>query len=118
MAFVYEGNKTFIMDKSQESISVDKYRALSRENSRFILFSAGLVSFQRANGNHHVHLTHVFFSQINQIRDYERKLCSRENNTSFTERPNKKISVFWATGLKILGRTGTHFFYFFFLEKI
>ena len=30
MAFVYEGNKTFIMDKSQESISADKYRALSR----------------------------------------------------------------------------------------
>ena len=24
--------------------------------------------------------------------------------------PNKKISVFWVTDLKILGRVGTHFF--------
>ena len=35
-------------------------------------------------------------------------------------RPNKKISVFWVTGLKsyFKGRVGTHiFFYFFFLEK-
>ena len=33
-------------------------------------------------------------------------------------RPNKKTSVFWVTGLKILGRLGTHiFFFFFFLEK-
>ena len=33
-------------------------------------------------------------------------------------RPNKKISVFWVTGLKILGRVGTHiFFYFFFSGK-
>ena len=32
--------------------------------------------------------------------------------------PNKKISVFLVTGLKILGRVGTHiFFLFFFLEK-
>ena len=32
---------------------------------------------------------------------------------------NKKISVFRVTGLKILGRIGTHIFYFdyFFLEK-
>ena len=26
-------------------------------------------------------------------------------------RPNKKISVFLVTGLKILGRVGTHFFF-------
>ena len=33
-------------------------------------------------------------------------------------RPNKKISVFWVTGLKILGRVDTHFFkLFFILEK-
>ena len=32
-------------------------------------------------------------------------------------RPNKKISVLRVTGLKILGRVGTHFFYYFFLEK-
>ena len=33
-------------------------------------------------------------------------------------RPNKKISVFLVTGLKILGRVGTHnFFIIFFLEK-
>ena len=63
--------KTFIMHESQQSISVDKYRALSCENNRFILVSAGLVSFQRTNRNHH--LTHVLFSQINRIRDYERK---------------------------------------------
>ena len=25
--------------------------------------------------------------------------------------PNKKISVFWVTGLKILGRVGTHIFF-------
>ena len=31
-------------------------------------------------------------------------------------RPNKKISVFRVTGLKILGRVGTHIFLF--LEKI
>ena len=30
----------------------------------------------------------------------------------------KKKSVFWVTGLKILGRVGTKFFLFFFLEKI
>ena len=34
-------------------------------------------------------------------------------------RPNKKISVFLVTGLKILGRLGTHIFLIiFFLEKI
>ena len=35
-------------------------------------------------------------------------------------RPNKKISVFQVTGLKIYGRVGTHisFNYFFFLKKI
>ena len=34
-------------------------------------------------------------------------------------RPNKEISVFLVTGLKILGRVGTHIFFnsFFFLEK-
>ena len=34
-------------------------------------------------------------------------------------RPNKKISVFRVTGLKILGRVGTHIFfnYFFFWKK-
>ena len=34
-------------------------------------------------------------------------------------RSNKKISVFRVTGLKSLGRVGTHifFYYFFFLEK-
>ena len=31
-------------------------------------------------------------------------------------RPNKKISVFRVTGLKILGRVGTHVFFFFFLN--
>ena len=31
-------------------------------------------------------------------------------------RPNKKISVFRVTGLKIIGRVGTHIFYFIFLE--
>ena len=30
-------------------------------------------------------------------------------------RPNKKISVFRVTGLKILGRVVKHFFFFFFL---
>ena len=25
-------------------------------------------------------------------------------------RPNTKLSVFWVTGLKVLGRVGTHFF--------
>ena len=37
----------------------------------------------------------------------------------FCLRPNKKISVFRVTGLKILGRVGTHFFfnYFFFPGK-
>ena len=30
-------------------------------------------------------------------------------------RPNKKISVFWVTGLKILGRVGTHIFFNHFL---
>ena len=34
------------------------------------------------------------------------KQCS----TVFLLRPNKKISVFLVTGLKILGRVGTHFF--------
>ena len=35
-----------------------------------------------------------------------------------TLRPNKKISVFCLTGLKNLGRVGTHiFFIFFFLEN-
>ena len=35
-------------------------------------------------------------------------------------RPNKKISVFRVTGLKILGREGTYIFFnhFFFLENI
>ena len=28
-------------------------------------------------------------------------------------RPNRKISVLWVTGLKILGRVGTHIFIFF-----
>ena len=28
-----------------------------------------------------------------------------------------KISVFWVTGLKILGRVGTHIFYYFLFEK-
>ena len=28
-------------------------------------------------------------------------------------RPNEKISVFWVTGLKILGRVGTQNFFFF-----
>ena len=34
-------------------------------------------------------------------------------------RPNKKICLFWVTGLKILARVGTHIFfnYFFFWEK-
>ena len=33
-------------------------------------------------------------------------------------RPNKKINVFWVTGLQILGRVGTHiFFYHFFFWK-
>ena len=33
-------------------------------------------------------------------------------------RPNKKISVFWVTALKILGRVGTYkFLVVFFLEK-
>ena len=34
-------------------------------------------------------------------------------------RPNKKISVLWVTGLKILGRVNTYIFYifFFFLGK-
>ena len=32
----------------------------------------------------------------------------------FSFRPNKKISVFWVTGLEILGGVGTLFF---FLEK-
>ena len=27
--------------------------------------------------------------------------------------PNKRISVFWVTGLKILCRVDTHFFFFF-----
>ena len=31
---------------------------------------------------------------------------------SFTVlRPNKKISVFWVSGLKFLGRVGTHIFF-------
>ena len=39
--------------------------------------------------------------------------------TFTTVRPNKKLSVFRVTGLKILGRVDTYFFYyFFFLEKI
>ena len=38
------------------------------------------------------------------------KQCS----TVFLLRPNKKISVFLVTGLKILGRVGTHFFLEFF----
>ena len=29
-------------------------------------------------------------------------------------RPNKKINVFWVTGLKILGRVGTNIFLLFF----
>ena len=38
---------------------------------------------------------------------------------NFKNRPNKKISVFRVTGLKILDRLGTHIvFYSFFLEKI
>ena len=32
-------------------------------------------------------------------------------------RPNIKISVFQITSLKILGRVGTHIFFFFFMEK-
>ena len=35
-----------------------------------------------------------------------------------TLRSNKTISVFQATGLKILGREGKHIFGYFFLEKI
>ena len=34
-----------------------------------------------------------------------------------TVRPNKKTSVFQVTGLKILGRVGTHFFKLFFSGK-
>ena len=33
-------------------------------------------------------------------------------------RPNKKISMFRVTGLKILGRVGTHFFNYFFSGKM
>ena len=32
-------------------------------------------------------------------------------------RPNKKIVVFWVTGLKILGRVGRHIFFNFFSGK-
>ena len=35
------------------------------------------------------------------------KFCS-----TFKIRPNKKISVFQVTGLKILGREGTHIYFF------
>ena len=38
----------------------------------------------------------------------------RQNCTSLSVRPNRKISVFRLTGLKILGMVGTHIF---FLEK-
>ena len=32
-------------------------------------------------------------------------------------RPNKNVSVFRVTGLKILGRVGSHIFFYFFSEK-
>ena len=31
-------------------------------------------------------------------------------------RPNKKIIVFWVTGLKLLGRVGTHIFFNYFFS--
>ena len=46
------------------------------------------------------------------IHGVEQFLCPR------LIRPNKKISVFRVTGIKILGRVGTHIFLIiFFLEK-
>ena len=44
---------------------------------------------------------------------------NKDTYVSFV-RPNKKISAFRVTGLKILGRVGTHFFlkHFFFWKKI
>ena len=32
-------------------------------------------------------------------------------------RPNKEINVFQVTGMKILGRVGTHIFFFFFFQE-
>ena len=32
-------------------------------------------------------------------------------------RPNKNVSVFRVTGLKMLGRVGSHIFFYFFSEK-
>ena len=46
------------------------------------------------------------------VRDVDTSRCS-EN----VIRPNKKISVFPATGLKLLGRVGTHILFYFFSSK-
>ena len=46
------------------------------------------------------------------------KECIGKLNILTTVRPNKRISMFRVTGLKILGRVGTHFDYFFFWKKI
>ena len=35
----------------------------------------------------------------------------RGQRVKLQAKPNKKISVFWVTGLKILGRVGTHIFH-------
>ena len=44
----------------------------------------------------------------NSIRLKWVKICSKEDSYI---RPNKKISVFRLTGLKILGRVGSHIFF-------
>ena len=69
----------------------------------------------------------MYISQLsNRARDLvgpERFVCLSSKGCGETVlllRPNKKISVFGVTGLKILGRVGTHMFFiiFFFWENI
>ena len=48
------------------------------------------------------------------LSGYEVRLYMAINEGNWLQialRPNKKISVFWVTGLKILGRVGTYLFF-------
>ena len=60
------------------------------------------------------------FPKSKKVRKPQFVVVTLSNKQNLVEiRPNKKTSMFWVTGLKCLGRVGTHIFfnYFFFLEK-
>ena len=65
-----------------------------------------------------------FCRQLNVLQaSWSKRVDHQDQSTLFASRPilslgQIKISVFRVTGLKILGRVGTHIFYFFFWKNI